>query len=219
MTSIMDPAGTIAEWCLAQQMVFPPPTPEPHMGCLIADAALQAGVRYKTVVLPRVHRLRDQYPSANTVSGFLDAAASVGMNVLLDWTHPVKVERAWALARKFQEVKIESVDDLARWWESFGAQAVLMNIPGVGPKTAEYIGILAGAPSAVAVDTHMRAFVAELAGMPLPDILVKDVVLRAAALLGIAPNSLDKAIWQHMESRGRAARSESEQPGVPTPVG
>jgi hypothetical protein len=60
--------------------------PYNHMGATITDAMLQAGVRYDTVVRPRVHKLIKQYPEGKTTSGFLQLLNKVGSNALLDWS-------------------------------------------------------------------------------------------------------------------------------------
>ena len=41
-----------------------------HMGALLVDAALQAGIRYETVVWPRVTAVLEHYPEAQTTSEF-----------------------------------------------------------------------------------------------------------------------------------------------------
>src|SRR4051812_46057509 len=40
-----------------------------HVGAVLAESALQAGLNYKAVVVPRVQRFVKEYPSASTVSG------------------------------------------------------------------------------------------------------------------------------------------------------
>ena len=64
-----------------------------HMGATISDAMLQAGLKYETVVKPRVWRVREQYPEANTTSGFTHCLATVRPAVMLNWTGVEKLDR------------------------------------------------------------------------------------------------------------------------------
>ena len=41
-----------------------------HMGATITDTILQAGVKYATVVVPRVKNILEKYPEAKTTSDF-----------------------------------------------------------------------------------------------------------------------------------------------------
>ena len=49
-----------------------PAPPHGHMGATMVDSILQRGMNYDAVVLPRVHRLRDEHPEAATTSGFAE---------------------------------------------------------------------------------------------------------------------------------------------------
>src|SRR5689334_4542304 len=40
-----------------------PPAPHGHLGATLADAVLQAGLTYRTVVLPRVQQLKANWPT------------------------------------------------------------------------------------------------------------------------------------------------------------
>src|SRR5690349_17714773 len=55
-----------------------------HMGAILTDAFLQAGINYKRVVEPRVRRIKS-YPHAKTTSGFLKLLHEVGHEKLLDF--------------------------------------------------------------------------------------------------------------------------------------
>ena len=58
-----------------------------HMGALIVDSVLQAGINYKTVVVPRVERVLTAYPEdAKTTSGFERVLMLEGATNLLDWS-------------------------------------------------------------------------------------------------------------------------------------
>src|ERR1700732_23036 len=64
-----------------------------HVGAILADAALQAGLNYRTVVKVRIDRIVQDFPEAATLSGMFAAIASVGVAEFLRWHHHTKVSR------------------------------------------------------------------------------------------------------------------------------
>jgi hypothetical protein len=63
-----------------------------HMGATISDAILQAGVKYDSVVRPRVREIREKYPTARTTSAFLKVLLEVGPKEVLRWKEERKPE-------------------------------------------------------------------------------------------------------------------------------
>jgi hypothetical protein len=202
--------------------------PYGHMGATITDAILQAGLNYEHVVWPRVARVRDTVP-ATTTSGFRAACEQRGAAEVIGWSHQTKLTRIAALAAFLAEQGIETEDDLRRWLCDADAQtrgerrAQLLALPGIGPKTVDYLAILSGDTAAVAPDVHQLRFLA-LAGIEIrgaesagsgstdPSVAAgasaasdatayeraRDIVIGAAAILGVAPAALDHAIWAYM---------------------
>lgn len=82
-----------------------------HMGAIIAEAILQAGINYRNVVLPRVRKLRDDYPDARTTSGFAALLLRVGTAELLQYSGE-KVERVEALTQLLLDEQVETKADL-----------------------------------------------------------------------------------------------------------
>src|SRR5580704_10162695 len=62
-----------------------------HVGAILADAALQAGLNYRTVVKVRIDRIIQDFPGAATLSGMFKAIASIGVAEFLRWHHQTKV--------------------------------------------------------------------------------------------------------------------------------
>lgn len=62
-----------------------------HMGALITDAVLQAGIHYDSVVKPRALHVQN-LPEANTTSGFLKVLSQQGPETLIKF-HGAKVLR------------------------------------------------------------------------------------------------------------------------------
>lgn len=167
-----------------------------HMGALLADSGLQAGLRYDTVVAPRVARLVAAWPQAVTTSSFLDHILSDCLATTLAWSHPEKLRRIESMARLLHCESVETVSDLRRWIADVRSRELLRGLRGIGEKTVSYIAMLSGL-SIVAVDRHVRRFVAE-AGFRLStyDEHVA-LVVSAADNLGLDPATVDEAIWLH----------------------
>jgi hypothetical protein len=171
-----------------------------HMGATLTDAALQAGVRYATVVRPRVQRLLVEYPQAKTSSAFLQLLTEHGAEALLSWKGKRKIDTLFELARLLVAESVETEDDFRIWIAMPQNLVRLKQIKGIKDKTANYFEILLGKPS-VAVDRHLFRFLAE-AGLPITDYDEAHALIRdAAILLDINVSLLDHSIWRYMSER------------------
>ena len=179
-----------------------------HMGALLTDAVLQAGIAYETVVKPRVMRVaRDE--RTRTTTGFLEALMANGAERLLHWRGKRKIATLEGLARMLAEERVEEVDDLKHWLAGAESSERLRTIHGVGPKTIDYVRILAGCET-VAPDVRIRAFL-EQAGIPPWDYeKARSVVAEAARLLGVAERTLDHSIWAFGSAKRAAHSTRSE---------
>jgi hypothetical protein len=168
-----------------------------HMGGLLTDAILQAGLNYKTVVAPRVQRVINQYPDANTTSRFFSVIKDNGANQVLDWKHPEKPRRLYEITMFLTQSSIDTIEDLHNWLLDPCNAESLLRINGIGPKTRDYIKNLVNI-SSVAVDRHIRNFIldAGIAGKEYTELQL--IVECTAALLQISSSSLDHSIWLYM---------------------
>ncbi|MHB1317253.1 MAG: hypothetical protein ACYCYF_01400 [Anaerolineae bacterium] len=185
------------------------PTQEPysHVGATLTDALLQSGLRYETVVLPRVKRVLAD-PSAGTVSGFLRLLEREGPHAVLHWQHPDKPACVLKVTRLLHEDRVETEADLRDWLTDEGHCRALLGIKGIGLKTLDYIQFLAGIPN-LAVDRHMLAFLKE-AG--IPDTGYEEahrLLIDTAAALGWPAGDLDMSIWTRMSRLARDKRKRS----------
>jgi hypothetical protein len=172
-----------------------------HMGAIIVDASLQAGLNYASVVRPRVHRLLESWPNSDTTTRFLDSCLRWGLVDVLRWSHPEKLQRALRLTMLLVAHRVDTVEDLAAWAPA--ERDTLLTVPGVGPKTADYLASLAGAP-AVAIDRHLEQF-AMLAGIAVVGYdSLADTYRKAAGMLDVDLSALDRAIWALMSSNAGA---------------
>jgi len=170
-----------------------------HMGALLTDVALQSGINYTAVVLPRVQKLRKDHPEARTTSAFVQLLEDVGAEKLLQWTGR-KLTTLKALAQLLMSVEVETEDDLKTWIDRPGNLARLRQIKGIKHKSADYILLLLGREN-VAVDRHLYRFLEE-AGLPTSNYGDAHALISAAAvLLGHSPSLLDHSIWLHMSTR------------------
>ena len=175
-----------------------------HMGAVLTDAILQAGLNYEAVVFPRVQKIQS-IPEAKTTSGFLSVLEIQGADKLLKWSTPEKPNRLLAITRFFQAENVETVKDLRDWLK------IETNIPrlkqrrGVGDKTADYFKILVGL-STSAIDRHIFKFLGE-AGMPTQDYHeAQQLVHTAADIVGIDYAVLDFNLWRYMSKRDKEKR-------------
>jgi len=181
-----------------------------HAGAVITDAVLQAGLRYETVVAPRVRHVAAQYPQAQTLDGFLDVLTKHGANVVLQWKGGRKPGLVLALTRFLVEEGNHTVEDLRNWIASDDNARKLLALHGVGPKTVDYLRLLLGIDTS-AIDRHVLRFLRE-AGLDAPNYATaKRIVDEMADLLGLSRARLDHSIWAYMANR-KPPRRETPQP-------
>jgi hypothetical protein len=180
-----------------------------HMGATLTDAILQAGLNYRTVVLPRVRRLLFLYPFADTTTAFWGLLSSVSPRELLLWSHHEKIGRLLRLTELLRGKGLETEGQLATWLCSVDAPQELLGIRGIGPKTVDYLKILVGVPT-VAVDRHAKTLL-RLVGPEFTDYNeIKSVLCRVAEILSLPPQELDRIIWQHFSTRPRSVWPQAD---------
>jgi len=177
-----------------------------HLGAILADAALQAGLNYRTVVRPRVDRIQTLYPDAASLLGLVSEVRRVGAETFLNWSHAIKVNRFLRLIDVFKTNGVRNVDDLKVWLFSNDARETMLKLNGVGPKTFDYICCLSGMDH-VAVDRHIKSFASE-AGVLIDGYRDLQVAVSFAAdLLGLSRRDFDAWIWQRLASQPSTQRA------------
>lgn len=175
-----------------------------HIGAILADAILQAGVSYRTVVRARVERIHANFPEAATLSGLIKTIDRQGADDFLMWKHPTKVMRFLALTKFLSLQEIDTSLELKQWLCNRNARSDLLNLNGIGPKTCDYLCCLVGI-DCIAVDRHIRTFANE-AGVTDGDYdTLKSVTSYAADLLGISRRDFDAWIWKITSDRKEPA--------------
>ena len=173
-----------------------------HMGATIADAILQAGVKYDTVVRPKIKNIREIYSEAVTTSAFYRLLQEKGPKTVLSWRDDEKPNRVVALTEFFLSEGIETEEKLREWISSDLNRARLLKVRGVGPKTADYIKILVG-EQAVAVDRYVFRLFEEIGFSASSYEEAIDILNIAADILNIERTVLDNSIWEYMSNRNK----------------
>lgn len=165
-----------------------------HIGCLLADTVLQAGLNYRTVVLPRVIRIKERYPEAKKTSMFAKIVEEIGAENILNWKHYEKPQRLSFLLTLLLSEGIETVNDLSEWILADTNSEKLMMIKGVGHKTKDYMKMLAGVPE-IPIDRHLNRLVIEANIETSSYEETHSIFINAADLLGVNRSTLDWIIW------------------------
>lgn len=115
-----------------------------HMGAIICDSILQAGLNYATVVAPRVRSLMRRWPKALRTSVFASMSKRFGLGDVLNWRDPEKPRRIVELTSFLIRNTVETESELRDWLIVNGNAERLSTVRGVGPKTIDYIKSLVG---------------------------------------------------------------------------
>src|SRR4051794_11287983 len=69
-----------------------------HLGVVLADAILQAGVNYQSVVRARIERIQLRFPETATLRGLTALIKRDAIDDFLLWKHHIKIERFISLS-------------------------------------------------------------------------------------------------------------------------
>lgn len=175
---------------------------EDHVGALLTDCVLQAGLNYRHVVLPRVKRVKSLFPYAMRVSIFADVIDDLGAEHVLDWRHPEKPRRLERIVAVLVSEGVNTTNELGVWLEQGVGRETLRAVKGVGPKTLDYMQILCGQQTC-AVDRHVVAFMEDAGVQPRDYEHAHALFTKCAESLSVAPHQLDSAVWQHQSAQPR----------------
>lgn len=182
-----------------------PDIPYGNIGATIVDAMLQAGLKWETVVKPRVLRIKNDFPDACTATGFLNVLETFGPKKTLCWKHSDKPNRIVEITKFFVKEGVETEADLRNWIQNISNTEKLRTLKGVGNKTVDYFNLMVGIPTA-AIDRHLLKFLHN-AGIETNDYFeAKEIIHLAADARGIDRTTLDHSIWKYMSERKRDKR-------------
>jgi len=168
-----------------------------HIGATVADAILQANMKYESHVRPRVNRIRTKFPQAANISGLRRLLSEISITEFLDWRGMDRVKRFKDVVDLLADQGVETEQDFKGWLESEENLQKLKVIHGIGPKTADYFRILTGFQTS-AVDRHLLKFL-KIAGMNVSTYEEASLVINLAAdKMGIPRSHFDHSIWTYM---------------------
>ncbi len=172
-----------------------------HMGALIVDSILQAGLSYDHIVLPRVNRILSLYSHFVTSLDFFILIHTYDIKQMIQMNSDTKATRIFRLTKLLVEENVMSVEDLSRWIQSESNKMKLRLISGIGSKTIDYMSILCGNDD-IAIDRHLFAFL-EYAGCRKKTYNEsKEIYQLASRQLNISLSFLDEGIWKFMRAKG-----------------
>lgn len=166
-----------------------------HLGAVIADSVLQAGLNYTTVVRPRVLTILQAHPNRHTIPSLVSLIQDGETSAFLNWRHHEKVSRFEALVIFLQRWGVEDVQDLRASLASDEFCDAIQTVNGIGPKTVDYMACLVGIDS-IAVDRHVRTF-ARAVGVENDDYhFLRRSFCCAADLLSLPRREFDAWLWR-----------------------
>ncbi len=193
--------------------IIPPNIPYNHMGATICDAILQAGLKWESVVKPRLDRLKSKYPDANTTSNFLKLIQEKGNKEIIDWQDDEKPRRIMGITTFFVRERIETEADLKAWLEESRNIPRLKKLRGVGDKTADYLKWLVGIPT-TAIDRHMVNFLNMAEISPDGYREAQEIIHQTADLMELNRTILDHSIWKYMSQNKGVKICKSSKRGA-----
>lgn len=181
--------------------------PYEHMGATLVDGVFQAGVNYVNVVLPRVDRMRRDFPEARTTSGFWSLLSRSDLHALLRWKGERSITTLLTLTELLLDHDVETEEEFLAFLDDPGSRGLVTGVRGIGPKkTFQYLRFLAGAKDAVAVDRHMWRTL-EDAGIKASTFDEAHRIYREAALLlGVSAATLEYSVFLYGASGGRKSK-------------
>ncbi|MFM0292236.1 hypothetical protein P0D68_03680 [Paraburkholderia sp. RL17-380-BIE-A] len=166
-----------------------------HLGAVLADSVLQAGLNYTTVVRPRVLAILRTHPTRRTISSLISLIQDGKTGTFLNWRHHEKVSRFEALVIFLKNWGIEDAKDLRAGLVSDEFCDAIQTVNGIGPKTVDYMACLVGIDS-IAVDRHVRTF-AKMVGVENDDYqFLRKSFCCAADLLSLPRREFDAWLWR-----------------------
>lgn len=181
-----------------------------HVGALITNIILQAGLNYNTVVKPRVEKVLLQYPNDNTTNKFQELINRDGLENIINWKHHTKLNRMYDFIHFLRDNNIDTCFDLKKYLQQYENQREILNLEGIGPKTVDYLLKLLNF-DVVAVDRHIYNFV-EMAEVEIKGYdYTKRTVEYAADFLDIPRKTLDYSIWSYMSNKDFIKNDKEKQ--------
>ena len=189
-----------------------------HVGRVVVDGVLQVGKDYEKQVRTAVERI-ERFPEATTVSGFIHLLNERELKELINFKTDNTKKDLLKVAEFFAHEKIETFDDLYRWFELEENRDKLLTknsglsgaVFRIADKTADYFRVLVGHWDAVAVDKGIRELL-DKAGIISKHSLkynykeLRTIVQLTALLFNERPIDLDDNIYNYYVANRRTEK-------------
>jgi hypothetical protein len=185
----------------AMEMCPPTGARYDHMGALLADVALQAGLNYTSVVLPRVQRVAQDYPHARRTTDVVDLLARVPANEILRWNGDDKLTRYRSLVQVCDLHRANTVEDLREFSSTSHGREAFLAIRGIGRKSFDYLRLLCGSVT-FPMDRHFLRFL-RIAGVDVHAYdydASQEFLSIACRELKLQPEPVERGLWHLLRS-------------------
>ena len=168
-----------------------------HLGAVLTDIVLQAGLNYKTVVLPRVLRVYKNYNDAHYLNGLINTVDDIGLEIFLNWKNQIKLKRFQSIIEYLIENSIQTTTELLVHLNKDSNLESFLSIQGIGHKTIDYFFKLMHVET-IAVDRHIINFLNQAEVNFNNYHNAKRIVEFAADMLNVSRRDIDYSIWNYM---------------------
>ena len=171
-----------------------------NMGAIIIDSSLQAGIKYKTTVKPRVMKFLSEYSHLTKTSDFEKLIEKKNISDLINWKDNSKKTNLIINLTKFLISEgVETQNEFYEWLSYDKNIIKIKSISGISDKTADYLKILTGHKTN-AVDRHLIKFMKN-AGINVENYSeASDVISMTSGILNIDEDLYDHSIWLYMSN-------------------
>lgn len=173
--------------------------PYNNMVATLSDAILQAGMNYKTVVMPRISDILYRYSNFTSTCDFIILFQTVPIEQIIKWKNKKKQNTLCNLAWLLYNEGVNSEEDFRQWGRVSENEEKLLALDGIGYKTVDYLKLLSGLET-IPIDRHLFKFLKD-SEIPITTYYDASYIFKSVAKeLNIEERLLDKIIWDYMSS-------------------
>jgi hypothetical protein len=180
-----------------------------HLGAVLTDIVLQAGLNYRTVVLPRVLHVYNEFNTAKNLDGLIDTINEIGLENFLNWQNEIKIKKFQLVIDYLTSNSIQTTNELLKHISIEPNLKSFLSIQGIGNKTIDYFFKLMHVET-VAVDRHIINFLHQANVNYYNYHSAKKIVEYTADILNISRRDIDYSIWNYMSNNSIQKRLEFE---------
>lgn len=173
-----------------------------HLGAVLTDIVLQAGLNYKTVVLPRVLRVYKKYNNAYSLTSLVNTIDEIGLERFLDWKNQIKLKRFESIIEYLINNSIHTTEELLLHLNKEPNIESFLSVQGIGKKTIDYFFKLMHVET-IAVDRHIVNFLNQAEVNFNNYHSAKRIVEFTADMLNVSRRDIDYSIWNYMSGNYR----------------